>query len=519
MKKLGVILLGGIGVLVSIGGFSQSLEETALLFSRTTMGGSARMQGMGGTQVSLGGDFSSAGSNPAGLGMYNRSEITISPALTFVNNQSGYFGDTTNAFKTKVAIPALSFVFHRRKDDDRVFRGTFGITLNKLNDFNSKTQYEGVNPNNSLADYLAINSDGLHPDEFSEDGDYFNTLNRLAFNNYVIDTIWNDNTNEYNYLSAIGINYFDENDVPEMVQRETIVTSGSQYQGSFSYGGNITDKFFFGVGLHIRTVKYQSKKTYTESDFYFVEAPGYDPINQLTLIENLEINGAGYSATLGVIVRPIDFLQIGISYNTPTTYYLTDTYSASMATDWNDFNYYGDNSLILDKWDDATQEIVSEYTLKTPGRFAFGLTGFLGKAGLISAEVAAVNFKNASYDSSIGGLDYSYENDGISSLYKTGWNFRVGGEFRLKILRFRAGLGHMTDPYKNKQDDVSKAVTNLSLGLGLRKKHFFVDAALLFNTNNSSYRPYSLPDNFSPTPVVSLKNQTASLLFTVGFPF
>src|SRR6188768_3271591 len=81
---LTVILLSNGSVL------AQSYAETALLFSRTSAAGSARIQALGGAQIALGGDYSSALSNPAGLGMYNRSEFTFSPALSFYNIKTTY---------------------------------------------------------------------------------------------------------------------------------------------------------------------------------------------------------------------------------------------------------------------------------------------------------------------------------------------------------------------------------------------------------------------------------------------
>jgi hypothetical protein len=82
------ISLGVIFMFICSGAFAQGFVENALLFSRTKPGGSARIQAMGGAQVALGGDYSSALSNPAGLGMYNRSEVTFSPALNFYNSDS-----------------------------------------------------------------------------------------------------------------------------------------------------------------------------------------------------------------------------------------------------------------------------------------------------------------------------------------------------------------------------------------------------------------------------------------------
>ena len=80
-----IFALSGMLCLLASSSFAQSYVESALLFSRTVPGGSARIQGMGGSQIALGGDFSSNLSNPAGLGMYNRSEVTFTldcPSMT-----------------------------------------------------------------------------------------------------------------------------------------------------------------------------------------------------------------------------------------------------------------------------------------------------------------------------------------------------------------------------------------------------------------------------------------------------
>ncbi|HEU5290319.1 MAG TPA: long-chain fatty acid transporter, partial [Cyclobacteriaceae bacterium] len=97
MTKL-IIRLCLCAILVSAGfsGRAQGFVENALLFSRTKPGGSARIQAMGGAQIALGGDFSSALSNPAGLGMYNRSEITFSPGLNFYNTDAEHLGTNSS---------------------------------------------------------------------------------------------------------------------------------------------------------------------------------------------------------------------------------------------------------------------------------------------------------------------------------------------------------------------------------------------------------------------------------------
>ena len=71
-------------------------HEQALLFSQNNYTGTARIQGLGGAQVSLGGDLSSALSNPAGLGFYNRSEFNLTSSYNNFNTSTEYLGQTTN---------------------------------------------------------------------------------------------------------------------------------------------------------------------------------------------------------------------------------------------------------------------------------------------------------------------------------------------------------------------------------------------------------------------------------------
>ncbi len=518
MKNLGVLLLAGIGALSALRVSAQGIAETALLFSRTTAGGSARVQGMGGVQVSFGGDFSSAGSNPAGLGMFNRSEFTISPSYSLTNAEATHFGNKVSQSKSNLSIPSLSFVFHSEKNKGNWIAGTFAITLTRLNDFNANVKYEGVNQHNSIADYLSIDSDGLYPEDFDEDGGYYNTLNRLAYNTFLIDTLWSQADNSYIYISPVGINIFDTTDVPRMTQKENIVTSGGQSQWSASYGVNINDKFFFGAGIHLRTIRYESKKTFTESDFYFVKAPAYHPLNSLSLEETLKISGSGYSATFGAMVRPFDGLQIGLAFNTPTLYTLSDVYSASLATNWDNFDYYNNGQIILDGEEkDTIEELLADYKLKTPGRITGGATYFFGKSGFISAEVDAVNYAGSKYKSKTDGFSVDGDNASIKNLYQSSLNFKVGGEYRLKNYRFRGGYGQQGEPFGEKQNGISRSVTNYSVGFGYKSTTFYVDAAFILRTGKNSYRPYKVPGDFGP--LVTINNQATSFLFTVGFPF
>ncbi len=516
MKKIAGLALVGLVLLNSLPGYAQSYAESALLFSRVRPGGSARIQGMGGAQVSLGGDYSSAVSNPAGLGMYNRSEFTITPGLNMFSSKSDYQGTTTPASKTTFEIPGVSLVIHSAKEGPMGFLGgSFAVTYNRLNDFNRAYSYSGTNPNNSIIDFFIQDATGYGPSTLLPGGNYSNTPTALGYNNFLIE----DNT-FFDPNSKDSLNY--GTNLPSfnrVFQREDIKTSGSQNQVSFAYGANFSDKLFIGVGLGVTSLNFQSTKTFTESQFNYNDPsdPRGQPLNNIVLTEGLRTNGSGINGSIGIVYRPITQVQLGFSYNTPSLYLLTDNYSATMTTDWNNYDYYGNGSRMLNKEGAQTDNVVTDYNLTTPSRTNLGATFFFGKSGFITGDVEFVNYPGANYSPSTSDVSFDADNADIKRLYKSTTNFRVGGEYRLKSFRARLGYSFMPDPYQSTQNGVGDDITSISGGLGYRVSKFFIDGTVIITNGNTTYRPYNINSVYSP--LVTNKNTTNMVMVTVGFPF
>src|SRR5688500_7572759 len=68
-------------------------ETDALRYTQLGFGGTARIQGIAGAQHALGADAATMAGNPAGLGLYRRSEFTFSPGFTF-NDTKSQLGNT-----------------------------------------------------------------------------------------------------------------------------------------------------------------------------------------------------------------------------------------------------------------------------------------------------------------------------------------------------------------------------------------------------------------------------------------
>lgn len=73
MKRF--ILVIGFVCSFSIWSIAQN-EEDVLRYSQIEFSGTARYVGLGGAYGAIGADFSSLSSNPAGIGVYKRSEFT-----------------------------------------------------------------------------------------------------------------------------------------------------------------------------------------------------------------------------------------------------------------------------------------------------------------------------------------------------------------------------------------------------------------------------------------------------------
>ena len=539
------IWLTAIGVFISAKAGAQNyFIEQALLFSRQNAGGSARIQAMGGAQVALGGDFSSARSNPAALGFYNRNEFSITPALTFQNasgNYTTYENGQNNLLATSssssssssiLSLPGLAIVFGADKNTDKApfYGGTFAITLSRLNDFNGTLQYNGQNNGSSIVAYFLESATGYQKDQFDPKydpntnpagkGDNVNTPTYLGFNNYLIGP---KGTNSTDYFSDLG-----GKNPGKPEQKEIIKTSGSQNQWSISYGANFLDKLFLGAGLGITSVRYQYDKTYIENfEGQKLQAPCNTCFNNLNLNEKRTTSGGGVNLTLGALVKPIDYLQFGITYVTPTAYQLNDRYDGKMTTSWNNYDYYGKGQKFLNNESSKTIDDPVNYGLSTPGRVTFGAAFIIPKKGFITADVELVNYSNAStsnFSQQYYSLSYDAGQDinkPIASRFKSVTNIRIGGEYRLKKFRIRAGYNLMDDPYANKPDNrINYSLTNLSSitgGVGYRTSKFFIDLAVVHTQGDGYYTPYAV--TFLPGPDYNYTNTTDRILFTLGFPF
>lgn len=500
MKTRNLFLVVGLVWLISGTVAAQSFEENALLFGQSQPTGSARILGMSGVGVALGGDYTASFANPAGLGMYNRNEFTLSPAISSFNSTSDYFGTRSEDSKSVFNIPGISLVYNMPMEEGGFLGGSFGMSVTRTASFHFAGTYEGENSASSIIDYFIERANGNFPDDLD-----YNSPTGLAYDTYLMGPI---SEVDPGFPNGDITYYTNELSVP--YQREEINIKGAINQINLAYGGNYNDRLFFGAAVGISSLKYKALKTYSE---IFTN----DTLNYLILNEDFDIRGSGINATIGLIGRPVDFIQVGLSFTTPTYYTLTDTYYASLEADWNNFDYFGDGSTILGNRFSETDPdgLISEYTITIPLKFKAGVT-LISKNGFITGEAEFFNPRKTKYGSEVSGISFSPENELIRSLYQPVSTYRVGGEYRYRFLRARAGYSYTSNAVRA-QFANSQRVTSISGGLGMRFKTFFTDFAVSRSTSNNNYKPYTFDDGYAP--VASFSNKFMNYVLTVGVNF
>ncbi|PJJ48470.1 OmpP1/FadL family transporter [Hymenobacter chitinivorans] len=474
-------------------------EVDALRFSQTQFGGTARTLGIGGANVAVGADLSSLATNPAGLGMYQRSEFSFSPGLGLGNTESTAFGTTTTDARNSLHIGSLgaAFVNRRPDSDSNPWRsGTFALGLTRINDFNQSFRYRG-NPSRGQDIFQRLSTDRRQD------------LDDLAYKTYLTEE---DSKGIYvpsDYSLSRG----------KLTQEETVLTTGSQTQFDFGYGASYKDRLYIGGAIGLVSTRFSSTSTLKAIDpnTYPAGTEGA-AFSSLTYRETLDTRGSGINARVGAIYRASDVLRVGASIQTPTYMQLSETYGAKMDAAYDQPIQVGGKTISSSS--ESIDPGAFDYALTTPFRASGGVAAIIGKHGFISGDVEYVNYSSArlSNDNSDPAVNNSYDfgptNDDVRQLYHSTVNLRVGGELRADIFRLRAGYARYGDPYKENSFD--RTQNYFTLGAGLRQNNFFIDVAGVYSTNKRFYSPYVLETD---TPVVGIDGSRYTTTLTAGWTF
>jgi hypothetical protein len=514
MKK---ILLITFNLFLTATLFAQEPAD-ALRYSWITSGGSARQQAVGGAMTSLGGDISATFVNPAGLGFYKTGDIVISPGFNFLNNNSTYLGRTETDKKNNLSFGASGVVLGtgldtRKNDGSGV---AFSIAFNRTASFGSNLLYRGLNTQSSYSQkFLEEIQNNNDKDANSVASNYpFGTS--LAFNTYWIDTIAGGTSGNFQFQTRAPI-------ATGLIQENVIETKGGITEVALGLAANNKSKYFYGVSLGIPVVYYNRSSAFTEAD---ATSNVNNKFDFASITENLTTSGAGFNLKMGFIYKPKEFIRLGLAVHTPTLYFLSDKYNASVTANTEGYqNQLEQSSTDITGGDDARFQyhLVSPYRIMASASYVLReIEDVRKQKGFLTADIEFVNYKASSFttdpegDNSQSTKDYLKQlNKTIDNTYKPAFNFKAGGELKFTTIMARLGIAYYGNPYKNLGHNEKGSRFQLSGGLGYRNKGVFVDLAYVHTMGKDVHFAYRLQN--SPFSGASIKSTNGNVLLTLGF--
>jgi hypothetical protein len=474
------IIAGGIGLLCSVPSFSQN-DIDAMRYSQLTFGGTARFSSMAGSMGAIGGDISTLSFNPAGIAVFRKTEISITPSVYSSSTSSTYNGSSSSDRKLNFNLGNIGLVAtYKVKDTTSGWQSlNFGIGYNKTNNFHNRIDIKGDNTSSSLLDVFVANANGHSDNSF----DGFST--GLAWTTYLINPL-DSNNNYYHVITNYG-----------QTQRKSVETKGGMGEGVFSFGGNYREKFLVGATLGLVKARYEEQSIYQETD----EQDTIGGFKSFKYVQNLAITGTGFNFKVGMIVKPNDWLRIGAAIHTPTVINLTDNYSSYMESDLDSIS-----------WADSSKEGSFKYSVTTPYRMIASLGFIINKMALINIDYEYIDYSQAQLNSRPN--VFSDVNSTIRKKYTSTGNLRIGGEIRFDPIAFRLGYALYGSPFRSGDNQASHR-SSITGGIGYRINNFFADFAYVrtFYTETSYLYDYS-----TATPVNNdFKN--SSFMVTLGVRF
>lgn len=499
-------------------------EMDAYKLSRNDLTGTARSISMGGAFGALGGDISAISINPAGIGVYKSSEIVSTLNFQNTSIESELNAGKVKNSKFKVTFDNLAFVSAFPVNSDVAPFVNFGFSYNRLKSFDRQYQMRGDNlQGNSIASYMASratnNSGGKITDPESQiwitDTNNPFTSSRgydwmaiTGFNSYLVQ---HDGNGNYSPRAVFLNNKLNK----DLFVRE----KGHIDTYDFSLGTTFSDIVSAGISLSVTDLKYDLYSNYEEQ---FADKPA----NGFSFNNDLRTEGTGWQLGLGLIIKPVQELRIGVAYHSPTWYNMTDYYYG-MDMDYTVTDYVPEATVPKDKF--GAEGYDYDYKMRTPDKWTFSLAGVIGQAAIISADYELTNYGNMNLKDPDGN-NYEDQNGYIKEDFRSSSTLRVGAEIRITPqFSGRIGYAWVQSPMKKEFKDGNKEVMTVgtvahytldgdtnyfTYGLGYRfTRNFYTDVAFVMSNQKDDLYAYYGSEK------TTLKTNRFQGLLTLGYKF
>lgn len=518
------------------------------------LSGTARFVGMGGALGALGGDISTIGTNPAGIGIYRSNDLMLSVDYSLSGTESAFRNNKYSMSKARWNFDNMGFVYSTKVGDRTSLRYVnFAFNYQKVKSFVRSMSAEADLGKDSQTFLMAGMSDGIGPDLWKKnpfDHNDIGWLSALGYEGGLIDPgittkrtdfpykengvqLTNENGEplylDYgNYVSVLG--HDDTSYMREFKSRKT----GGVHNYDFNVAFNFNERFFLGFTLGISDVDYNKYTLYDED---FRTAAGVSNHTGYILESFNKLTGVGVDFKAGAIVRPFEDspFRIGLALHTPTFYQMTWATSARLVSDLVRDNK--PHQTVVDSYDYLNDaDLKFEYQMHTPWTYNVSMGYTVGNQLALGAEYEYKDYSTIKFKYS-DSVNMNFQTNEAKNLCLKGVHaLRLGAEYKvIPQFALRAGYNYISSAFKNgaikalPNESINtdtdftnlKSMNNYTLGIGYRGKAFYADLTYKYSVQKGEFYPFAYKDGDAYyTPEVTKVTDTRSqVLVTLGMRF
>lgn len=481
--------------------------------------GTSRYVSMGGAMGALGADISTISSNPAGISMISKNEVSLTAGASWMSDKTASDVAKTSyakfdqigavaAFKLdgKVRGVNLAFNYQKKADYNRAF---FGETA---------TMASWADQLKGLSEEAFLYRDDLYGDPFT----YNHTL--------------------YGLIDKSGL------------LREEIIKSPTDFNNTYSISSGALNSYEFGISTNINnrcflgfTIGFDNLNYSRVTDYFEYRTGADNSVQDFFYNNEQRVTGSGFNLKFGAIVRPLESssFRIGFALETPTWYnlkYIDDQFLETMYDDKGKYIASDQPSFRHYVYDLSGSYInYLEYKVTTPWKVRAQMGSTVSTCFAWGMEYEYANYSGtsqkypSSYGSTVSDEAFNFE---TGNIFKPQHTLRCGVEFKpLSSLSLRAGYNFITtstmpdaswDPYfvdsslayPTGLDYMNLSDTHIiTCGAGYRYKWFFADIAYKCRKQSGEYYAFNSFYSNVDMPAIPVDVSKHSITATVGVRF
>ena len=544
MKSIKYIFFASLLVSALNASAQETYQDTKLTADQLT--GTARYVGMGGAMEALGADISTISTNPAGVGLFSKTSVSVTAGVQAQTDAHDYvsFENSKLNFDGKQSHPTfdqIGFVWSQGSASGRN-RINLAFNYHKSTDFGQILTAANYLSGASQNKLTAVKNFERAPGWSALDSNYGGYKDQGGGNyNQGLLNIYSDGNLLYEGAHSFLFGQYQHGYIGEY---------------DFNISGSLHNRVWLGLTIGLHDVNYHSNSVYAEN---LLDG------NSAASFEQTKIDGTGFDIKAGVIFRPVENspFRVGLYFNTPVFYDLKLRGANDVSIVGNNapgqYKGDGEQAQAMDVYakGDKGQSVDYEFRLNSPWKVGASLGHTIGSQLAIGATYEYAWYSHMDNRVKNGGYyDYYYGEYYESSSSDETMNrdtrlnlkgvstLKLGLEYKpISMLALRLGYNYVSPMFKdNAYRDVSlnsngvysatstdytnwKATNRITAGLGFNYQKFSIDVAYQYSQQDGdfyAFMPYNNPESpelSNVSPATKVSNKRHQVLLTVGYKF